>query len=136
MLFSDVRLNLVAAGWSLGLYKTTILYMLQDSLVDWSKPIFWQVGDLGDKYFEWAHIPTDQPLRLFHNEICEFFSKSYWWLILLYWVPITLGTIYYSYSQFLEHSIPWNIIGLGSKSSFQVFGDNYCLVILCNVLFM
>lgn len=84
-----------------------------DDLVDWSKPIFWQVGSLGDKYMDWVHSPIDTSLRLFHNDFVETFSKAYWWTVPPFWVPILLMALWDSYSRFQTETINWNIIGLG-----------------------
>lgn len=47
-------------------------------------------GKLGDKYTEWVHKPVDRPLRLFDNEVLEYFSKAPWWIIPTFWIPIIL----------------------------------------------
>jgi hypothetical protein len=48
---------------------------LQDGLIDWSKPIVWQVPKLGDKYFNWVHVPVDTHMRLFQSDFVEYFSQ-------------------------------------------------------------
>jgi 4-hydroxysphinganine ceramide fatty acyl 2-hydroxylase len=50
---------------------------LQD-LVDWKKPLLWQVGHLGEKYDEWVHQPVARPIRLFHSDLIEALSKTVW----------------------------------------------------------
>lgn len=47
-------------------------------LVDWRKPLLWQVGYLGEKYDEWVHQPVDRPIRLFHSDFLESLSKTAW----------------------------------------------------------
>ncbi|EDL92567.1 rCG51041, isoform CRA_b [Rattus norvegicus] len=47
-------------------------------LVDWQKPLLWQVGHLGEKYDEWVHQPVARPIRLFHSDLIEAFSKTVW----------------------------------------------------------
>lgn len=50
---------------------------LQD-LVDWQKPLAWQVGHLGEKYDAWVHQPVDRPIRLFGNPLLEAGTKTSW----------------------------------------------------------
>lgn len=50
---------------------------LQD-LVDWKKPLLWQVGQLGEKYHEWVHQPVSRPIRLFQSDFMESLSKTVW----------------------------------------------------------
>lgn len=50
---------------------------LQD-LVDWRKPLAWQVGHLGEKYDAWVHQPVDRPIRLFGNPVLEASTKTSW----------------------------------------------------------
>lgn len=49
-------------------------------LVDWDKPVLWQVGHLGAKYHNWIDEPVDVPLRLFYSDFCEYFSKTKWYV--------------------------------------------------------
>jgi 4-hydroxysphinganine ceramide fatty acyl 2-hydroxylase len=51
---------------------------LSQDLVDWQKPLLWQVGHLGEKYDEWVHQPVARPIRLFHSDLIEAFSKTVW----------------------------------------------------------
>jgi 4-hydroxysphinganine ceramide fatty acyl 2-hydroxylase len=53
------------------------LLCLQD-LVDWQKPLAWQVGNLGEKYETWVHQPVNRPIRLFGNEFMEASTKTSW----------------------------------------------------------
>lgn len=52
--------------------------LLPQDLVDWRKPLLWQVGYLGEKYDEWVHQPVDRPIRLFHSDFLESLSKTAW----------------------------------------------------------
>jgi len=60
-----------------------------DGFVDWSKPMFWQVGALKEKYNDWLEIPTDRPLRLFKHDFAEYFSNTNWFIIPLIWLPVS-----------------------------------------------
>lgn len=81
-----------------------------DGYVDWSKALFWQVGDLKEKYCEWLEIPTDRKLRLFRNDFCEYFSNTQWYMVPLVWLPVT----YYLFTRCLAggFSIPMSLIFL------------------------
>ncbi|XP_074864691.1 fatty acid 2-hydroxylase [Carettochelys insculpta] len=59
-------------------------------LVDWHKPLLWQVGHLGEKYDEWVHQPVDRPIRLFHSDFIESLSKTAWYIVLMVWIPVVL----------------------------------------------
>lgn len=87
----------------------------QDDLIDWSKPIFWQVGALGEKYDEWVHSPIDSSLRLFYNPVIEYLSKAYWWTILIYWVPMMIYCLIDAYTSFSQETVIWNIVGTGGN---------------------
>lgn len=47
-------------------------------LIDWQKPLLWQVGHLGEKYNEWVHQPVIRPIRLFSSDFIEALSKTAW----------------------------------------------------------
>ncbi|KAL2762144.1 fatty acid 2-hydroxylase [Daubentonia madagascariensis] len=66
-------------------------------LVDWQKPLLWQVGHLGDKYDEWVHQPVTRPIRLFHSDLIEALSKTVWYSVPIIWVPLVL---YLSWSYY------------------------------------
>ncbi|MBZ3870063.1 E3 ubiquitin-protein ligase RFWD3 [Sciurus carolinensis] len=66
-------------------------------LVDWQKPLLWQVGHLGEKYDEWVHQPVTRPIRLFHSDLVEALSKTAWYSVPIIWVPLML---YLSWSYY------------------------------------
>ncbi|XP_026975087.1 fatty acid 2-hydroxylase [Sagmatias obliquidens] len=66
-------------------------------LVDWQKPLLWQVGHLGEKYDEWVHQPVTRPIRLFHSDLVEALSKTVWYSVPIIWVPLML---YLSWSYY------------------------------------
>ncbi|XP_036690703.1 fatty acid 2-hydroxylase isoform X2 [Balaenoptera musculus] len=66
-------------------------------LVDWRKPLLWQVGHLGEKYDEWVHQPVTRPIRLFHSDLIEALSKTVWYSVPIIWVPLML---YLSWSYY------------------------------------
>lgn len=56
-------------------------------LVDWRKPLAWQVGHLGERYDAWVHQPVDRPIRLFGNSFLEANTKTSWYWVPVFWLP-------------------------------------------------
>uniref|UniRef100_A0A8B9TRI0 Fatty acid 2-hydroxylase n=1 Tax=Anas platyrhynchos TaxID=8839 RepID=A0A8B9TRI0_ANAPL len=71
-------------------------------LVDWRKPLLWQVGYLGEKYDEWVHQPVDRPIRLFHSDFLESLSKTAWYVVFLVWTPVVLYLSWVSYTALAQ----------------------------------
>uniref|UniRef100_A0A8C5X125 Fatty acid 2-hydroxylase n=1 Tax=Malurus cyaneus samueli TaxID=2593467 RepID=A0A8C5X125_9PASS len=71
-------------------------------LVDWQKPLLWQVGHLGEKYDEWVHQPVDRPIRLFHSDFLEFLSKTAWYVVFMVWTPVVLYLSWVSYTSLAQ----------------------------------
>ncbi|KAM4614330.1 fatty acid 2-hydroxylase [Discoglossus pictus] len=67
----------------------------EKDLVDWEKPLLWQVGHLREKYDEWVHQPVDRPIRLFHSDFVESCSKTAWYIVLAVWVPVVVYLSWY-----------------------------------------
>lgn len=59
-----------------------------ERLVDWNKPMLYQVGRLGTRYNEWVISPVDRHLRLFGNPILESLTITPWYIVPLVWIPI------------------------------------------------
>ncbi|NXF16891.1 FA2H hydroxylase, partial [Rhodinocichla rosea] len=76
--------------------------LLPQDLVDWQKPLLWQVGYLGEKYDEWVHQPVDRPIRLFHSDFLEFLSKTAWYVVFLVWTPVVLYLSWVSYTSLAQ----------------------------------
>ena len=76
------------------------LFLVQDDLVDWNKPILWQVGSLGERYMEWVHSPVDKHIRLFYSDFVEYFSMTPWYVVPIVWIPVMLMFLYLSYRSF------------------------------------
>lgn len=49
-----------------------------------------QIGSLKSNYIEWVNKPVDRSLRLFDSEFCEMLSKTPFWVVPCYWIPIIL----------------------------------------------
>ncbi|XP_042742097.1 fatty acid 2-hydroxylase isoform X2 [Lagopus leucura] len=71
-------------------------------LVDWRKPLLWQVGYLGEKYDEWVHQPVDRPIRLFHSDFIEALSKTAWYVVFLVWTPVVFYLSWLSYTALAQ----------------------------------
>ncbi|NXT54462.1 FA2H hydroxylase, partial [Pluvianellus socialis] len=75
---------------------------VREDLVDWRKPLLWQVGYLGEKYDEWVHQPVDRPIRLFHSDILEYLSKTAWYVVFMVWAPVVLYLSWVSYASLAQ----------------------------------
>ncbi|XP_029991568.1 fatty acid 2-hydroxylase [Sphaeramia orbicularis] len=71
---------------------------LDKDLVDWRKPLAWQVGLLGEKYDAWVHQPVDRPIRLFGNPLLEAGTKTSWYWVPVVWLPIVFYLSWYCYT--------------------------------------
>ncbi|XP_053175024.1 fatty acid 2-hydroxylase-like [Scomber japonicus] len=72
---------------------------LDKDLVDWRKPLLWQVGHLREKYDEWVHQPVNRPIRLFGNPFLEASSKTSWYWVPVVWLPIVFYLSWYCYTS-------------------------------------
>ncbi|KAL1513737.1 hypothetical protein ABEB36_003107 [Hypothenemus hampei] len=61
-----------------------------EKLVNWSKPMLAQVGNLGTNYNEWVTSPVDRELRLFGNYILENLTITPWYVVPAIWIPIII----------------------------------------------
>lgn len=53
-----------------------------------------QIGSLKDKYSDWVNKPVDRPLRLFGPWYLEILTKTPWWVVPSFWVPVILYILY------------------------------------------
>ncbi|KAG8012943.1 Fatty acid 2-hydroxylase [Nibea albiflora] len=75
---------------------------LDKDLVDWRKPLAWQVGHLGEKYDAWVHQPVDRPIRLFGNPLLEAGTKTSWYWVPVVWLPIVFYFSWHCYTTLAE----------------------------------
>lgn len=73
-----------------------------ERLVDWDKPMLYQVGGLGTKYKEWVISPVDRKLRLFENPILENLTITPWYVVPLVWIPIILFLLKFGTRRYEE----------------------------------
>uniref|UniRef100_A0A8C5SP54 Fatty acid 2-hydroxylase n=1 Tax=Laticauda laticaudata TaxID=8630 RepID=A0A8C5SP54_LATLA len=71
-------------------------------LVDWGKPLLWQVGHLREKYDEWVHQPVDRPIRLFHSDLMEFLSRATWYIVCIFWLPVVFFLSWHCYTTLAQ----------------------------------
>ncbi|XP_053740593.1 fatty acid 2-hydroxylase [Synchiropus splendidus] len=72
---------------------------LDNDLVDWRKPLAWQVGHLGEKYDAWVHQPVDRPIRLFGNPLLEAGTKTSWYWVPVVWLPVVVYLSWYCFTS-------------------------------------
>lgn len=65
-----------------------------------------QIGGLGENYTKWVNKPVDRPLRLFDTTAIEMLTKTPWWLVPCFWIPIfgLLAHIGINQAYAIEHS--------------------------------
>ncbi|XP_061533321.1 fatty acid 2-hydroxylase [Phycodurus eques] len=90
---------------------------LENDLVDWRKPLAWQVGLLGEKYDAWVHQPVDRPIRLFGNPFLEASTKTSWYWVPVVWLPLVC---YLSWSCYTTLAKGTTTIAITSDFSFMV----------------
>uniref|UniRef100_A0A1A9WR42 Fatty acid hydroxylase domain-containing protein n=1 Tax=Glossina brevipalpis TaxID=37001 RepID=A0A1A9WR42_9MUSC len=67
---------------------------LSKHLVDWSRAMLPQIGKICKHYEEWVHKPVDRSLRLFEPWYLEMCSKTVWWVVPIFWLPVISALIY------------------------------------------
>ncbi|XP_029910431.1 fatty acid 2-hydroxylase [Myripristis murdjan] len=77
---------------------------LDKDLVDWRKPLAWQVGYLGEKYDTWVHQPVDRPIRLFGNPFLEASTKTSWYWVPAVWLPIVFYLSWHCYTTLAQET--------------------------------
>ncbi|KAG5274029.1 hypothetical protein AALO_G00158390 [Alosa alosa] len=87
---------------------------LDEDLVDWNKPLAWQVGHLGSKYDKWVHKPVDRPIRLFESEFLEARTKAAWYWVPICWVPVVICLTLYCWTLLSksDNSVPIHKYGV------------------------
>ncbi|KAF7654593.1 hypothetical protein LDENG_00067400, partial [Lucifuga dentata] len=90
---------------------------MKKDLVDWEKPLAWQVGHLGEKYDAWVHQPVDRPIRLFGNPLLEAGTKTSWYWVPIVWLPIVFYLSWHCYTTLAQGTTR---IALTSDYSFPI----------------
>ncbi len=58
--------------------------------------MIFQVHKFGNHYMKWVHSPVNMQMRLFNSEFLEFFSKTSWYIVPLFWLPVIFILICHS----------------------------------------
>jgi sterol desaturase/sphingolipid hydroxylase (fatty acid hydroxylase superfamily) len=74
--------------------------------IDIARPLFAQITNLGDRYWEWVHSSVSPKtmarraamcpgawggsLRIFSSDVLESMTHMQWWLVLVLWVPVSV----------------------------------------------
>ncbi|KAL0124264.1 hypothetical protein PUN28_006250 [Cardiocondyla obscurior] len=72
-------------------------YNEYENLINWNAPILWQVGYMGDRYWEWVNLPVNRPIRYFQSEILEILSVTPWYVLPIVWIPVFMYFLYMGY---------------------------------------
>uniref|UniRef100_A0A1B0BAP2 Fatty acid 2-hydroxylase n=1 Tax=Glossina palpalis gambiensis TaxID=67801 RepID=A0A1B0BAP2_9MUSC len=86
-------------------YEKLIVSSMEDSnnniidenvehLVDWSRAMLPQIGKICKQYEQWVHKPVDRSLRLFGPWYLEMCTKTAWWVVPIFWLPVIGALIY------------------------------------------
>jgi len=83
--------------------------LVDDFGIDLSRPLFYQVNALGDRYWEWVHTSVSprtmahraellpgkwgDSVRVFRSDFLEALTHMQWWLVILVWVPVGLALL-------------------------------------------
>ncbi|CAG9766436.1 unnamed protein product [Ceutorhynchus assimilis] len=73
-----------------------------EKLVDWSKPMLKQVGNLGTKYKTWVNCPVDRDLTLFENPLLEMLTITPWYFVPAVWVPVIIYLIKLGTQRYID----------------------------------
>lgn len=61
-----------------------------------SQPLVFEVGKLGEQYWDWVNRPLPGQPRFFANQFLENCSKTVWWVVPAIWLPAYALTTYAS----------------------------------------
>ncbi|XP_030380364.1 dihydroceramide fatty acyl 2-hydroxylase FAH2 [Scaptodrosophila lebanonensis] len=68
-------------------------------LVDWSKAMLPQIANITKYYNDWVHKPVDRPLLLFDSWYLEMFTKTPWWLVPTFWIPVIANLLWIDFEK-------------------------------------
>lgn len=88
-----------------------------EHLVDWSKAMLPQIANITKYYDEWVHKPVDRPLRLFGPWYLEMCTKTPWWVVPLFWIPVIIGIAMQEFQAKAQ-----NINDIALLSGYVLFG--------------
>ena len=72
---------------------------MAEEKINLNKAMLPQVGKLGAQYDSWVHKASPKPsFRLFESDFLEFFSRTYWFVVPIVWIPVALVFLFLSAS--------------------------------------
>ncbi|XP_011064575.1 PREDICTED: fatty acid 2-hydroxylase 1 [Acromyrmex echinatior] len=94
-----------------------VRYNEYENLINWDKPILWQVGFMGEQYWEWVNLPVNRPIRFFQSDILEKLSISPWYILPIIWLPIIsyffyMGCVLNVSTNIAQNILPSFILGV------------------------
>ncbi|XP_018311240.1 fatty acid 2-hydroxylase [Mycetomoellerius zeteki] len=94
-----------------------VRYNEYENLINWDKPILWQVGFMGEQYWEWVNLPVNRPIRFFQSDILEKLSISPWYILPIIWLPIItyffyMGCVLNVSTNIAQNILPSLVLGL------------------------
>ncbi|XP_033625507.1 fatty acid 2-hydroxylase-like [Asterias rubens] len=114
-------------------HKTNGVGKSVEDMVDYDKPVLWQVINLGEKYYEWTHIPVSRDtMRLFRYDFIEYFSTSNWYAVPLTWIPFIMMICWLAIQQWQDVWMFDSVFGGALKIS--VSYEAFPLVFLAGIL--
>jgi len=84
-------------------YAVKVDRTYEADVIDWDKPIMWQGGNLGDRYWQWIHEPIDVEMRLLKHDWMEALSRNNWYAIPGTWLPLVAFLLYLGWHAMGEH---------------------------------
>lgn len=72
-----------------------------------------QISKITPYYNEWVHKPVDRPLRLFEPWYLEMCTKTPWWLVPAFWIPVISGIIYSQFHDSIENRDIFKVTYIG-----------------------
>ena len=96
--------------------------------LDATKPIVFQVGNLGKDYWDWVHQPEGGRPRFFSSSLAEACSKTPWWIVPLLWLPIFTRALYigaYGGGAGPWEVATWLLIGIIAWQGLEYFIHRY-----------
>lgn len=91
-----------------------------DPLIDGQEPILFRIGELGERYWTWIHQPYDGAVRMFKSNFLEQLTRTKWWVIPLFWLPLVFTFLLEGYNLFINNFGP--SVGFFFTFSFFMFG--------------
>ncbi|XP_057325321.1 fatty acid 2-hydroxylase [Microplitis mediator] len=80
-----------------------------ETLIDWNSPLLGQVGSLSNKYWEWVNLPVNRHIRIFKSDYLELLTMTPWYLVPLFWIPISIYFLYLGSMKNVSESFYYSV---------------------------